>query len=128
MFDLYFKYDMQGEKILVFNAEIRKQFKHELENGEKFITEARMYHKMDEEYSIICINEVIQIGNYLEEGYTKNISKTFYESPKGYYKYFKEILQKNLNGVKFEKKLYVIKHFILFFILKNWKKAQKIAH
>ena len=42
MFDLYFKQDIKGEKILVFNAEIRKKYKHELEKNEKFITEARM--------------------------------------------------------------------------------------
>ena len=62
MFDLYFKQDIQGEKILVFNTKIRKKFKHELEENEKFITEARMYHKMDENYKILCINEAIEIG------------------------------------------------------------------
>ena len=39
MFDLYFKKDIQGEKILVFNTKIRKKFKHELEENEKFVTE-----------------------------------------------------------------------------------------
>ena len=57
MFDLYFKQEIEGEKILVFNTQIRKKFKHELEKNEKFITEARMYHKMDEFYSILCIND-----------------------------------------------------------------------
>ena len=70
MFDLYFKEDIQGEKILVFNSDIRKKYKHELEAGERFITEARMYHKMDKDYAILCINDVIQIGEYIEDGYT----------------------------------------------------------
>ena len=71
MFDLYFKDDIQGEKILVFNSKIRKKFKHELEGEEKFITEARMYHKMDKKYKILCINEAIEIGDYEDDGYTK---------------------------------------------------------
>lgn len=119
MFDLYFKENIQGEKILVFNAQIRKNFKHELEDGEKFITEARMYHKMDSEYKVLCINKPIEIGDYIEDGYTKNIASTFKNSPKGYYKYFKEILNKGLDGVKLKKKIYVIKHFLYFFINKS---------
>lgn len=119
MFDLYFKDDIQGEKILVFNSKIRKKFKHELEGEEKFITEARMYHKMDKKYKILCINEAIEIGDYEDDGYTKNIRRTFYEAPKGYYKFFKEIFWKALFKANVKKKIYVVKHFILFWILKN---------
>ena len=118
MFDLYFKDEIGGEKILVFNSRIRKKYKHELEENEKFITEARMYHKMDRNYKILCINEVLEIGDYIDDGYTNNISNTFKNNPNGYYKYFKEILQKGLRGVKLSKKFYVIKHFLYFWLLK----------
>ena len=121
MFDLYFKKDIQGEKILVFNANIRKKFKHELEENEKFVTEARMYHKMDDNYKILCINEVIEIGDYQDDCYTQNIVETFRKNPNGYYKYFKEILKKGIKGVSFKKKIYVAKHVVLFFILKMEK-------
>ena len=114
MFDLYFKEDIGGEKILVYNSKIRKMYSHQLEQNEKFITEARMYHKMDEKYKLIAINEVIEQGSYIEDGYTKNINKTFKSNPYGYYMYFKELLEKNMKGVKFSKRLYVIKHYILF--------------
>ncbi len=114
MFDLYFKEDIGGEKILVYNSKIRKMYSHQLEHNEKFITEARMYHKMDEKYKLIAINEVIEQGSYIEDGYTKNINKTFKSNPYGYYMYFKELLEKNMKGVKFSKRLYVIKHYILF--------------
>ena len=121
MFDLYFKQDIQGEKILVFNTKIRKKFKHELEENEKFITEARMYHKMDENHKILCINEAIEIGDYKEDGYTKNIIKTFKTNPNGYYNYFKEILKKDMKGVLIKKKFYILKHLIYFYILKTLK-------
>lgn len=120
MFDLYFKEDIGGEKIIVYNSKIRKQYSHQLEHNEKFITEARMYHKMDEKYKLLAINEVIERGSYIEDGYTKNINKTFKESPYGYYMYFKELLQKDMRGVKFSKRLYAIKHYILFgYLTKN---------
>ena len=120
MFDLYFKEDIGGEKIIVYNSKIRKMYSHQLEHNEKFITEARMYHKMDEKYKLLAINEVVEIGSYIEDGYTKNINKTFKENPYGYYMYFKELMQKNMKDVKFSKRLYAIKHYILFgYLTKN---------
>lgn len=125
MFDLYFKQDIEGEKILVFNTKIRKKFRHELEKNEKFITEARMYHKMDEKYNILCINEVIEIGEYISDGYTMNIFQTFKKSPNGYYKYFKEILKKGTKGVLLKNKIYILKHIVIFFVFKNLNKFRE---
>lgn len=114
MFDLYFKEGETGEKAIVFFSNVRKQYKHQLEHNERFVTEARMYHEMDEKYKMFCVNEPIMICEYQESGYTKNINKQFFENPYGYYKYFKEILQKDMKGVTFKKRLYVVKHYILF--------------
>lgn len=122
-FTMYFRERMDGEKILVFDSKIRKKFKHEIEDGEKFVTEARMYHKMDEKYDVIGINKVIEIGDYENDGYTKNYLKIYKENPKGFYNYFKEILEKDLTGVTFEKRKYIYKHYILFSVLSNQKNA-----
>ena len=117
MFDMYFKEKVTGEKVLVYYADVRKKYKHEIENHEKFITEARMYHKMDKNYKIKCINLPIEVGEYRKDGYTSNISKTFTTSPHGYFKYFEEILQNDFKGVTFDKRLYSIKHYILFSVI-----------
>ncbi len=114
MFSLYFREKMTGEKILVFKTSVRKKYKHELEADEKFITESRMYHKMDLDYDIIGINEPIEIGDYKDDGYTSNILKVFEENPLGYYMFFKEILEMNFEDVSFSKRMYVYKHYILF--------------
>lgn len=114
MFDLYFKQGENGEKALVYFTKIRKQYQYKIEKKERFSTEARMHHQMDEKYKIMGINQPIMICEYQEEGYTKNITNQFKENPYGYYEYFKEILQKDFKGVKFSKRLYVIKHYILF--------------
>ncbi len=114
MFDLYFKEKETGDKAIVFLSKIRKKYKYELEKEENFITEARMFHKMDETYQMICSNQPIMICEYQEDGYSKNIHKQFTENPYGYYEYFKEILEKDMRGVTCKKRLYVIKHYILF--------------
>ena len=124
MFSLYFREKMTGEKILVFKTNVRKKYRHELEADEKFVTEARMYHKMDLDYDIIGINEPIMIiGDYRKDGYTKNIQKIFKENPLGYYEYFREILEMDLKGVSFKKKMYIYKHYILFAILAERDRA-----
>lgn len=121
MFDLYFREGETGEKAILFKTDIRKKYKHELEHGEKFVTEARMYHKIDEKYKMICVNKPIMICEYQKKGYTKNIINQFRENPYGYYKYFEEILERDMKGVAFKKRLYVIKHFILFSYLTKAK-------
>lgn len=124
MFDLYFKEGIVGEKVIVFRTDIRKKYKHEIVGNEKFITEARMYHKMDELYRVKCFNEVIEQGEYLENGYTSNIIDTFKKSPKGYFEYFKEILEKDMDGVKLKKRMYALKHLILFKEICGYKKVK----
>lgn len=114
MFDLYFKQGENGEKALVYNANIRKQYNYELENDEKFVTEARMYHKLDSKYKIKCFNEPIMICEYQEGGYSNNIVEVFKKNPYGYYEYFKEMFDMNFSGIYFKKRMYIIKHYILF--------------
>ncbi len=121
MFGLYFKEGETGEKAIVFFTNVRKQYKYELEKNERFVTEARMYHKMDEKYKILCVNKPIMICEYQKDGYSKNIKKQFTQNPYGYYEYFKEILQKDFKGVTWNKRIYVIKHYILFSYLTNNK-------
>lgn len=125
MFDLYFKYGITGEKIILHKAEIRKRYKYILEPGERFCTESRMYHEMDLKYNVRCYNEIVVQGEYQQDGYTQNIQKIFKENPNGHYQYFKEILMHNMKGCIFNKRLYAIKHFILFARLTNSKNNLK---
>lgn len=127
MFDLYYRDGESGEKALVFISDIRKKYKYELENNERFVTEARMYHKMDREYKILCFNKNIMVCEYQKDGYTQNINKQFLNNPNGYYMYFYEILKDmNMSKVLFSKRLYVIKHYMLFTYLTNRKIDIKI--
>ena len=125
MFSLYFRDGITGEKALVFNSKIRKKYKYKLEADEKFVTESRMYHQMDLDYDIVCINKPIMICEYQKDGYTKNILKVFFQNPLGYYEYFKEILEIDLKGVSIKKRLYIYKHYILFANLVQRKDAIK---
>lgn len=52
-----------GERLWYF-LQMWEKYKHELEHNEKFVTEARMYHKMDVKYKMICINKPITFCEY----------------------------------------------------------------
>ncbi len=123
MFDLYFREGENGEKALVYYGKIRKKFKYELEENERFVTEARMHHKIDLKYKIKCVNKPIMICEYQDNGYTKNIIDQFIQNPKGYYNFFKEILERDTKNISFKKRIYIIKHYILFKYLTNSKKG-----
>lgn len=125
MFDLYFKEGEDGEKALAFFTYVRKQYHHELEKEEKFVTEARMYHKMDKKYKMKCYNTPIMVCEYQKDGYTKNITNIFSQNPNGYFAYFKELFEMPTKEIKFKKRLYMIKHYILFSYLTKQKKKVK---
>lgn len=114
MFDLYFRNNENGEKALVFMSKIRKQYKYILDKNEKFVTEASMFYRMDEKYKILCVNFPIMVCQYLEDGYTNNSIKQLINNPNGYFSYFEYLITRNLKGVKLKKRIYIIKHYILF--------------
>lgn len=122
MFDLYYKDDIQGEKILLFNADIRIMYKHELEGREKHIPEDRMYYKMDQDYKVVCFNVPLIIGDLNSPKDKKDIKKLLIENPVGYLKYFTEILNRNMDGVLPSKRKYLIKNYILACYFNNQKK------
>lgn len=116
LYNLYYKYNYQMfDTAITFKANIRKKFKHKLESGEKFVTEAKMYHEMDKQYKgLYLINRDIMICEYQDAGYSKNILTLFKNNPYGYFEYFKELLSFNMKDIIFKKRLYMIKHYILF--------------
>lgn len=127
MFNLYFKDGLTGDKLLVYLTDIRKKYKYILEKNENFCTEARMFNQMDKSHNIICFNTPIMICEYLNEGYSKNIKNLFLQNPLGHYEYFKQLLSFDMTGVLFSKRLYIIKHYILFSYLAKQKNLLKNA-
>ena len=88
LFDLHFKENDQGERAILFISSIRKKYKHKLENGEKFVTEARMYYEMDKENELLCFNLPIMICEYQEKGYTvRDLCPLVHIARSSYYKW-----------------------------------------
>ncbi len=115
LYDLHYKEKEDFDMALTFKGDYRRKFSYELENGEKFVTEARMYYKMDQGMDGFYIEaEPLMICEYRSDGYTRGIEKLFKNNPYGYYVFFKEVFSYSQKGILFSKRLYNIKHFILF--------------
>lgn len=118
LYDMHYKYGYTYDMALTFKTAYRKNFIYPLEKQERFITEARLYYQMDQKYKGLLIkNNIIMDCAYMEDGYTTNILKIFKKYPYGYYEYFKELLNYTHHGVLFKKRMYMIKHYILFSVL-----------
>ena len=128
LFEIYNKYAYDFDMTLTFKAKIRKKYNYPLEKNEKFVTEARLYYKIDNEYDgMLFKNEEVIVAEYMEDGYSENIKKIFKKYPYGYYEFFKECLGYcNKKNTIFKKRLYFIKHYILFSYLIKKKKRECI--
>ncbi len=127
LFDIHNKYGCDFDTTLTFKTDIRRKYKYEVEDDEKFVTEARTYYKIDKDYDgALVINRNIVSGEYMEDGYSKNIDKIFKNNPKGYYKFFNECLSYIDEYTLFKKKLYFVKHYILFSYLIGKSKKECI--
>lgn len=127
LFDIHNKYGYDFDMNLTFKTEVRKKYFYKVEKGEKFVTEARLYYKLDQLYDGLLFKDIdLVYGEYMNEGYSKNINKIFKKYPKGYHEYFKECLTYIKPDTKFKRRLYFIKHYILFSYLTNTKKSTVI--
>ena len=79
-----------GDKAEVFRSSILKKYNFPEFKNEKFLAEGFLWSKIARNYDMVFINEIIYIGNYLEDGLTKAGSKLFLNNPMGYGLWLKE--------------------------------------
>lgn len=70
--DLYHKYGVKGDKVVCFLTEVLKKYPFPESKGIRFVMEAVVWDEIAKKYKIKCINEVIQIKKYMEDGLTRN--------------------------------------------------------
>lgn len=75
--------DMNSDKAEVFYTRCLKEFPFPEIRGERFLGEDIIWVKMGRKYKMVYINKPIYIGNYLEDGLTKNRRLNNINSPVG---------------------------------------------
>lgn len=93
LYDAYRKYGLKGEAVLIYQTDIIKKFRFPRFQGEKFVTEAYLYDRLDQEGVMYITDEAFYVAEYLQDGYTKNSQKIVEENPYGFLAYIEQRLR-----------------------------------
>lgn len=103
-----YQHGFKGETSLVFKTNVIKQFPFPELEGEKFITEAYCYDKIDQSYRYLIKDKILTICEYQEDGYTANAKQLFIKYPKGwglyyaqYYKFYASTLRDKIKYMSY---------------------------
>lgn len=89
-YDVYGKYNITGDKLIVLRTNIAKEYPFPLIEGEKFVPEALVYNRISSIYQLNLSNEVLAYKDYLPGGYSDNYFNLVKRNPKGNALYFRE--------------------------------------
>jgi glycosyltransferase involved in cell wall biosynthesis len=93
LFDLYYKHGVTGDKKLVYRTELTKQFPYPIFKNEKYVGLAYKYYKLDQQYEMLLMNEVLCCVDYLPDGSSQNMLKQYRKNPRGFAFYRKELMK-----------------------------------
>ena len=118
--DLHNKYKVSGDKKLVLRTEIVKKFPpYPIFPEERFVPLGTLYLLIDKQYKLACLNKVLCIVEYMEDGSSRNIIKQYRRHPKGFqYARLLTLKHSNYLKVKFKNATHLISHSLQ---LKDWK-------
>lgn len=83
-YDYYYKHKIKGDKKFVLRTALTKQYPYPLFEGEKYVNLATKYSLLDVDYTLYCLNEVVCIVRYLEDGSTRNMFRQYIKNPRGF--------------------------------------------
>jgi glycosyltransferase involved in cell wall biosynthesis len=93
LFDLYYKHGVSGDKKLVYRTELTKQFPYPIFKDERYVGLAYKYYKLDQQFEMLLMNEVLCCVEYLPDGSSKNMLNQYRKNPKGFAFYRKELMK-----------------------------------
>lgn len=94
--DLYRKKVISGDTMLIYRTELLKKHMFPQFGTEKFVPEAYLYDQLDEIGKLHVLPQILYIGEYLADGYTRNMAKLIVENPKGYLAWITQRLKKDI--------------------------------
>lgn len=112
----YSNFDLSGDTMLVYDTKILSEFMFPRFEGEKFIPEAYLYDLLDQIGNIQMFDNILYIGEYLEDGYTHSMRSVIAKNPNGYEIF---IRQRLLLDRTFQERITDIIRYIAIKLVKN---------
>lgn len=100
-YDLYHKYNVKGDKGLIYYTDILKQYPFPEFSNEYFIPEALILNRMSRDYSVYCINYSLCRVEYRTDGLSKRYRELCIKNPVGYALYINELNYFKLSFIKY---------------------------
>ncbi|MBU3107655.1 glycosyltransferase family 2 protein [Clostridium gasigenes] len=117
--ELYYDYNIRGDKAEVFYTKVLKKYRFPEFEGEKYMTEAILWNKMaNDGYKIRWFDKIIYLGEYREDGLTKKALELSLNNSKGK-SYFHN--QESSFNIPFKWKIYHQSNYFRYGILSNYK-------
>lgn len=104
LFEVNNIHKIPGDKKLVYRTELTKKYPYPLFEGERYVGLAYKYYKLDEEYKLATLNEVICIVEYLDDGSSNNMLRQYRKNPRGFAFYRVENMKHSRASFKFKLK------------------------
>lgn len=92
MYDLYNRLGVKGDKKQIYRPELIRPFKSPEYEGEKLFPTCYKYFMVDLNYEMLILNEPLCVVEYMPDGFTKNIIKSYKNNLNNYIFYRKFIL------------------------------------
>lgn len=111
--DLHHKYHISGDKKLVYRTEIVKKFKpyYPIFKEERFVPLGTLYLRIDKNYTLLTLNKVLCIVEYMEDGSSRNIYKQYFRHPRGFqYARIATMKHSKYLKVRFKNAIHYISH------------------
>ena len=83
-FDIYNTLGVKGDKKFIYRSDLTKLYPYPIFEGEKYVSLAYKYAKLDNDYKLGIMNEIVCIVEYREDGSSLNMFKQYRRNPKGF--------------------------------------------
>lgn len=92
VYDYYNRMNGRGDKKMVYRPETIRPYKSPEFEGERLFPTCYKYFLVDLKYDMLIMNEPLSVVEYMQDGYTQNIIKTYKKNLNSYIYYRKFIL------------------------------------
>lgn len=120
LFDLYYKHGVTGDKKLVYRTKLTKHFPYPVFQNEKYVGLAYKYYRLDCQYELLLMNEVVCCVEYLPDGSSRNMLRQYRRNPNGFAFYRKELMKLPFvnHSFKFRQAIHYVSSSLL---MNNWR-------
>ncbi|MCR5735725.1 MAG: glycosyltransferase family 2 protein [Lachnospiraceae bacterium] len=98
LYGLYLK-GFKGETTLVYKTEVLRQFPFPETEGEKYVPEDYIYDKIDGEYVLKVLPEIITVCEIVSSGYTDSLKRLKRDNPEAWYLYYRQRTEITPHGI-----------------------------